>query len=232
MINVVVADDDLALQRLIVEDLTEAGLHAVGVSNGRHLYQELLKRHVDIVVLDLELPDEDGFTIAKSLNSLVSLQSTGIIMLTSHGETVDRIKGLESGADVYLIKPVDLAELQAYIESLYRRLHRQSTNPHKTWLFDSAARKLITPSGTAIALTYLEERLIAIISENSGRPVHRRDIIVKAFEEDYLLYDGRRLEAIVSRLRKKIYAQYPLVQPIKVVHSVGYIFTEPLIHQH
>jgi DNA-binding response OmpR family regulator len=228
MIQVIVAEDDLALQRLLVRDLQEQGFGAVGVQDSRSLYQELLKNPTHIVVLDVGLPGEDGFAIATYLKSLRKTRSIGIIMVTARSETTSRIKGLECGADVYLTKPVDLRELQAYIESLHRRLHTPADNDASVWYFDYGALRLTSPTGVEIELSHLEASFLDIVIKNKGQPVKRRDIVSKAFGQDFLAYDQRRLEAIVSRLRKKIHERYPLALPIKVVHSVGYIFTEPI----
>jgi DNA-binding response OmpR family regulator len=227
MINIIVAEDDFKLQRLLVDDLSEQGFAVTGVQDSRSLYQELLKELVEIVILDVGLPGEDGFAIASYLKSLRKTKSIGIIMVTAHTATESRIKGLESGADIYLTKPVDLRELQAYVESLYRRLRLSPTVADSGgWRLDHRKLVLTSPSGVEIELSYLEASFLDIVIRNSGDPVSRRDIISKGFGKDFLAYDVRRLEAIVSRLRRKIHERCPLARPIKVVHSVGYIFTE------
>lgn len=232
MIRVIVAEDDTALQNLLVHDLQRQGFRVVGVPDSRALYQELLKGPADIVILDVGLPGEDGFAVASYLKSLHKTRSIGIIMVTGHSESASRIKGLESGADIYLTKPVDLGELQAYIESLYRRLDNAAERGNSAgWHFNYSALLLTSPSGAEIELSHLEASFLDIVIRSKGQPVKRKDIVSKAFGQDYLTYDTRRLEAVVSRLRKKIHDKCPLAQPIKVVHSVGYIFTEPVAHK-
>jgi two-component system OmpR family response regulator len=230
MINIIVAEDDFKLQRVLVDDLMEQGFAVTGVQDSRSLYQELLKQAAEIVILDVGLPGEDGFAIASYLKSLRKTKSIGIIMVTAHTETASRIKGLESGADIYLTKPVDLRELQAYIEALCRRLRMPAcANNSSAWRFDQRRLILISPSGVEIELSHLEASFLEMVIRNSGEPVSRRDIVSKGFGKDFMAYDVRRLEAIVSRLRKKIHDRCPLARPIKVVHSVGYIFTDPAV---
>jgi DNA-binding response OmpR family regulator len=94
------------------------------------------------------------------------------------------------------------------------------------WQFNHREWRLLCPSGAAIELSHLESEFLKILVEHAGNPVKRRDIISLAFKQDPLAYDNRRLEAIVSRLRRKINGLYPLSQPIKAVHSIGYVFTD------
>jgi DNA-binding response OmpR family regulator len=102
------------------------------------------------------------------------------------------------------------------------------SNDQRPWRFSRNSWKLITPSGVDIVLTHLETLLLDILADSPGRPVRRKDIIATALQQDPLAYDERRLEAVVSRLRRKIAKFYTASQPIKVAHSVGYIFADPI----
>lgn len=229
MIRIVLVEDEDDLRGEMVFNLAADGFDVVGVANSTSLYLDLLQNPADIVILDVGLHGEDGFTIARQLRSIHSTRTMGIIMLTARSGLSDRIEGLESGADIYLLKPVEFGELSAYIHSLYRRLHADQPieNP-PVWHFHQNDWKLISPSGVDIELSHLETAFVDIIARNANKPVRRRDIVTHAFGQDPLSYDNRRLEAIVSRLRKKIHRIYPLSQPIKVVHSIGYIFTDAI----
>lgn len=230
MIRVIFVEDHDDLRREIIASLNSEGLDAHGVSSGAELFFELLNRPADIVMLDIELPGENGMEILQQLRSLKKMQGLGIIMLTGHSDLSHRLKCLNNGADVFLVKPVEIDELTAYIENLYRRLNlTNETTGRLQWRFSQREWRLLCPSGAAIELSHLESELITILVANAGKPVRRRDIIVTAFHQDPMSYDNRRLEAIVSRLRRKIHEQYPLSQPIKAVHSIGYIFTDAVI---
>lgn len=227
--RVVVVDDDDIFRDLVMLNLKYWGYDAYGVPDAATLYRELLERPVDIVILDIGLPGEDGLAIASHLRGMRQTRTLGIIMLTSYADLSKRVAGLESGADVYLCKPVNWPELRAQLHSLYRRLTLANVHEgSKPWRFLQSARTLVTPSGTEVPLTHLEAQLIGILVDGEGKPVRRREIIASALQQDPLAYDERRLEAVVSRLRRKIARVYGISQPIKVAHAVGYVFSDPV----
>lgn len=227
MIRVIYVEDHDELRVEIVNSLNLEGLDAFGVSCGAQLFFELLNRTADIIIMDIELPGENGMAILQQLRSIKNMRALGIIMLTGHSDLACRLECLGSGADVFLIKPVEIDELTAYIENLYRRLNSSDELLGRLhWRFSQRDWRLLCPSGAAIELSHLESELISILVTNAGKPVKRKDIISTAFQQDPMSYDNRRLEAVVSRLRRKIHEQYPLSQPIKAVHSVGYVFTD------
>jgi DNA-binding response OmpR family regulator len=194
------------------------------VNDGTELYVELLHGPADIVILDLELPSQNGVLVVQQLRSIQNMQSLGIIMLTKQSELKYGLDSLANGADIFLVKPFRFEELIAYIRSLYRRMQRgHELHSSVSWQFHQSEWRLVCPSGTLIDLSHLEAAFLGIVGKNAGKPVRRRDIISIAFGKDPFSYDPRRLEAVVSRLRRKIHLQYPLSQPIKVVHSIGYV---------
>lgn len=232
MIRTIVVEDNPLFRELLVRTLTQAGHHAVGVDNGAALYRQLLQGGADIVVLDVELPDQNGLDIARELRAMGSTRRIGIIMVTAHDSADCRVGGISSGADIYLTKPVNPKELDAYVRGLYRRLHDKADDPGaRRWHYRKQASQLLAPSGATLTLTHSESALVEILARHAGTPVERRDIIALALKKNLLDYDARRLEAMVSRLRKKIRAAYPLSQPIKVAHAVGYIFAEDIVLQ-
>ena len=229
MIRIVLVEDHVNLRSEIVSSLCAEGLDATGVGGSTELFFELLKKPADIIIMDIGLPGESGMAILQQLRSLKDQRSLGIIMLTGHFEMNFRIECLGNGADAYLIKPVEIEELTAYIHNVYRRMHFGTDSYDSLkWQFNHHEWRLLCPSGIAIELSHLESEFLKILVEHAGNPVRRRDIISIAFKQDPIDYDDRRLEAIVSRLRRKIHALYPLSQPIKAVHSIGYVFTEKI----
>lgn len=227
--RIVVVEDEADLREEVVFNLAGEGFDVVGVGDGVGLQRELLQ-HTDLVLLDVGLPGEDGFSIARRLRSDPASLSIGIIMLTAMGTLNERVQGLEDGADAYLVKPVDFLELRACIESLSRRLSFDASRTAEgCWTYGSARWELVAPSGAKIKLTLTEKKLIDILVREPGKAVTRRDIIAQGLGESLAYYDERRLEALVSRLRRKIEQSYPLSQPIQSAHGVGYAFAERVV---
>ncbi len=229
LIRIVLVDDDDVFRDLIGANLTRRGYQVAGVRDGASLYRELIEHPADIVVLDIDLPGDNGLLIAGQLRAMQRTRLYGIIILTSDSNLQMRLDGLDSGADVFLTKPTTPLEINAHIQSLYRRLTLNlQSHDQRPWRFSRNSWKLIAPSGAEIVLTHLETLLLDILADSPGRPVRRKDIISTALQQDPLAYDERRLEAVVSRLRRKIAKLYAASQPIKVAHSVGYIFADPI----
>lgn len=227
MIRIILVEDHIELRTEIVSSLQDEGFDAIGVGGSAELFFALLHNPADIIIMDIGLVGENGISILQQLKSIKRMQSLGIIMLTAQSGLSYRLECLTSGADAYLIKPVEIDELTAYIHILYRRMHSENElHTLLTWQFHHREWRLLCPSGAAVELSHLETAFIGILVENAGKPVRRRDIIAIAFMQDPIAYDNRRLEAVVSRLRRKIHGQYPLSQPIKAVHSIGYVFTD------
>lgn len=227
-LSVVVADGDRAALDVIVTRLAEERLLVEGVSDSHALYLALLRRPSQILVIGATLPPEGGLAVVRQLRSIRSTSSIGIIVLAGAAGPL-RIEALRSGADACLAHPPDMDELKAYIRTLERRLWVEPLpESGHIWQFYQSEWKLVSPSGGGIELSHLEASFIHIIARHAGRPVRRRDIISQAFGQDPLHYDNRRLEAIVCRLRKKVHRCYPLSQPIKVVHAVGYVFSDAI----
>jgi DNA-binding response OmpR family regulator len=227
MMRVVLVEDNVSLRDDIVVSLCAEGLEVIGVSGSTELFFELLQKPVDIIIMDIGLAGESGLVILQQLRSLKNQRYLGIIMLTGHFEMSCRIECLASGADAYLVKPVEIEELTAYIQNVYRRVNiAVESYTQLKWQFNHREWRLFCPTGAVIELSRLESEFLKLLVEHAGKPVKRKDIIAVAFKQDPVAYDSRRLEALVSRLRRKIYALYPLSQPIKAVHSIGYVFTD------
>jgi len=229
MIRVAVVEDDGDLCEEIVFSLAGDGNDAVGFSDSAGLYRHLMKSTVDIVVLDIGLPGEDGFAIAKHLRDSPSCRAVGIIMLTALSELDHRVQGLESGADIYLVKSTSIRELRAAIASMARRL-KLSPEPSAgpVWRYSPSAWTLTSPSCASVKLSGSEKALVEFFLLHPSSVAKRRDLIEKALGGDFQSYDPRRLEAVVSRLRRKLEQISPLAQPLRAVHGVGYEFTSAL----
>ena len=229
MIQVVVVDYKIAKNSNLVEELCEHGFDATSINDFTQLIMQLFNTHVDVVIFDLEFYGSGDVLSIKQIRSLKNLQSLGIIIVACHCDIAHRLALVSSCVDVFLSRPVQIEELSAYINNICRR-----TNSHATaaaaaqWTFYRSEWRLVTPSGTSLGLSHFEVSLMEMLVRSIGKPVKRRDIVSIGFGLDPLSYDNRRLDSIVSRLRRKIHDAYPLSQPIKVVHSVGYIFTDPI----
>lgn len=227
-LNVVVAAPDAAIRKHIAALLEREGVIVEAVADSRGLYLALLDKPIHILIIGPDLPAEGGLAVISQLRSLRDSARLGIIMLAKPGSAL-AIDALLTGADVCLSRPTDGEELKAYVRALERRITSMG-NEHiqQLWTYVHNEWKLISPSGANIVLSHLESSFIHMIARQAGRPVRRRDIISQGFGQDPLHYDNRRLEALVSRLRKKVHRCYPLSQPIKVVHSIGYVFTDAI----
>nr|WP_217344778.1 response regulator transcription factor [Noviherbaspirillum sp. L7-7A]MBV0878961.1 response regulator transcription factor [Noviherbaspirillum sp. L7-7A] len=229
MIQVVVVDCKFVKDSNLVKSLREYGFDATSVNDFVHLVIQLLNRRIDVIIFDMELFGLEAVLSVKQIRSVKNLQSLGIIILTCHCDPAQRLELVSNGADVFLSKPVQMEELSAYIKNIHERINSREVNTRANqWYFLRSEWRLIAPSGSSLALSHLEFSLMEMLVKSVGKPVRRRDIIAAGFGLDPLSYDNRRLDSIVSRLRRKIHAAYPLSQPIRVVHSVGYVFVEPI----
>jgi DNA-binding response OmpR family regulator len=210
-IRIIVVEDQPILRSEIVSNLCAEGFETFGVKDGTELYVKLLHGPADIVILDLGLQIQNSVLVVQQLRSIQNMQSLGIITLTAQTESRDGLDSLGNGADIFLVKPFEFDELVAYIQSLYRRMQRgHEPRTSLTWEFQQSEWQLVCPSGMLIELSHLEAAFLGIVSKNAGKAVRRKDIISIAFGKDPFSYDPRRLEAVVSRLRRKIHSQYPL----------------------
>ena len=174
MINVAVVEDEPDLCGSILRYLSLVGMTVKRAGSGTELDALLLDFTPDLLVLDVNLPGEDGFSIAARLRSR---SKVGIVMLTARGQLDDRVLGLTAGADAYLIKPVQFRELEAVIHSLARRLREAPLaesndvreEPAHSWSFDAANWSLITPAGHHVSLTNAEFRVLQTLTRRPRR---------------------------------------------------------------
>ncbi|WP_448203417.1 response regulator transcription factor [Azospirillum sp. sgz302134] len=242
-VTIVVVEDETSLRRDLVEYLRGCGFDAIGAKNGRELDEVMASRSVAVVILDINLPGEDGFKIATRLRETPSI---GIIMVTARGSTVDRVVGLEIGADAYLVKPVEMRELEAQVKALLRRLENAAAPPRPVapqvqpapagapsapeeanWVLDATDWSLTSPTSVRISLTSMEMKLASLLAGQARQPA-TRDQISQALYNRRWNPDDRSIDTVVGRLRHKIEGAIGGPAPLKSVHGVGYVFSAPV----
>lgn len=223
--RVVLLEDDAELrEEILVPGLTGYGFTVVGVGTAAALYEVLRANVADVAVLDVGLPDADGFSVAQAVRAL--LPAIGIVMLTGHGETSDQVRGLSQGADAYLVKPAQVELLAATIRSLLRRLRgRAASVPEARWHFDANDWCLISPAGRTVALSKTEQRIMSCFASALGELVTREQLVA-AVAENVHDYDPHRIESLIHRLRRKVLRQCGESLPLTAVHGKGYVLED------
>lgn len=228
---VIVAEDEQDLLVEVVSYLSDHGMTVRGVSDGPDFWLCFGEREPDIVVLDLGLGTEDGSNIAAAVRQRAP--GVGIIMTTARSAVDDRIGGYEAGADIYLVKPVDLGELSAAIRALYRR-HAETDASDNTqapeWELDLLGWHLTGPDKRHISLTRAETQLLDCLTEAPGRPVSRFDI-ARHMGKSNQLASHRFVDQVVYRLRHKIETELDLEAPLGSAHNQGYFFARSVLRK-
>ena len=228
--HILVVDDEQEVCDLVREYLVEEGFRVSTASNGAGLREELAHAPVDLVILDLALGGEDGLQLARELRDKSDI---GIIMLTGRSDTVDRIIGLEMGADDYLPKPFHLRELLARVRSVLRRAvsrtHDKAAAPRSRarfagWALDLASRELLSPAGEQIRLTTGEFELLAAFVNQANQVLSRERLLDLSRRRAAGPFD-RTIDVQVGRLRRKLDDDPKNPAMIKTVRGGGYIFT-------
>lgn len=232
MIKVLVVEDDPDLCGSICRYLSLVGMTVKSAGSAEQMDAQLAEFTPDLLVLDVNLPGEDGFSIAARLRSS---SKVGIIMLTARGQLDDRVLGLTAGADAYLVKPVQFRELEAVIHSLTRRMNNAPAEENRegreeagqVWGFDASTWSLITPGGHRVPLTNAEYRVLQTLTQEPGASVARDDIAA-ALGKTVGGYDDRSIDAVMARLRRKVAQATGESLPVRAVRSIGYVFAAPV----
>jgi two-component system OmpR family response regulator len=231
--HILVVDDQQAICDLVQEYLTDEGYRVSTAHDGPGMRRVLNQSPADLVILDLMLPGEDGLTLARWLRSESGI---GIIILTGRAETVDRIIGLEMGADDYLPKPFHLRELLARVKSVLRRAQsRTGDGPPPTrararfagWHLDLSSRELLSPTGEEVRLTTGEFDLLTAFVNHANQVLSRDRLLDLARNREAGPFD-RTIDVQVGRLRRKLEDDPQNPNLIKTVRGSGYIFTPPV----
>lgn len=224
MTSILVVEDEPRLRTDLVDFLKLSGFAATGVATAGDMRGALAGGEAPaIIVLDVGLPDGNGFDLAAEIRQG---RDCGIIMLTALGDSDDRIRGFESGADIYLVKGSTLREIEAAIRSLLRRTGMAPATPDgaDSWLLNGAGWVLTAPNRQMVKLTATEFAFLNLLCGRAGK-VCTRDELVAITARPRSQFDDRHLDAVVSRLRRKIERVTNLPIPLGVVYGVGYIFT-------
>jgi two-component system phosphate regulon response regulator OmpR len=227
--HVLVCDDEPDVREMLAEYLQKRGFRVSGAGSAAELRAVLEAEAPELILLDINMPGEDGLSV---LRSLQGDDAPAVIMLTAAGEVVDRIVGLEMGADDYLGKPVDLRELAARIRAVLRRraaaaeaapgAERTRFPFGRAWL-DIDAAKLTDEDGREIPLTSMEFNLLKLFARNRGRVLNRDQILEGAHDRAWDPFD-RSIDIRISRIRRKIERNPGKPEVIRTVRGVGYIY--------
>ncbi|THD59286.1 response regulator [Phenylobacterium sp.] len=232
--HILIVDDDREIRTLLAEQLETYGFAVLGAEDGRAMRRVLDRETVDLVVLDLNLPREDGLALCRDLRAKSSLP---VIMLTARGEPIDRILGLELGADDYMAKPFEPRELVARIRNILKRRDGLAIDEAEGWtaqrlrfadrILDLQRRHLIGERGQVIMLSGAEFRFLKAFAEHPNRVFSREQLArIGAGRE----IDGtdRAVDLQISRLRAKLGDDARAPSLIKTVRSEGYVLAVPV----
>ena len=226
--DIVVCDDEPELRESLIEFLESRGYRVRGANNGEALARVLAARKPDLVVLDIRMPRVDGLTALKAIRAESQLP---VIMLTAADDSIDRILGLELGADDYVGKPVDLRELEARIRAVLRRSAAPPADhdlPGQVVEFagmklDLAGARLEGADGAEIPLTAMEFALLRTLVRHRGRVLSRDQLLEQAHDRHWDPYD-RSIDLRISRLRRKLGTRDQDAPLIRTVRGIGYVF--------
>jgi len=228
---VLIVDDDPSIREMLAEYLGAHGFVTAQAEDGTSMRAEIERATPDVVLLDLRLPREDGLTLARYLRERYDV---GIIMVTGAGEVVDRIVGLEVGADDYVTKPFDPRELLARVKSVLRRSQaRPATDapvdraaqrvPFGRCRLDLASHQLFDGDGREIPITSMEFDLLRAFAEHPGKALSRDRILTLTRNREWDPYD-RSIDIRIARVRRKIESDPENPQVIRTVRGVGYMY--------
>jgi len=226
--KVIIVEDDIELRDSLADYLGTCGNDVTGVGSAIELYQMIAQTTYDVAVVDVNLPHYDGFSIAAYL---AEKTSSAIILITVRGTVDDRVHGYNSGADLYMVKPVDCEELAAAIDALARKRRRQRDGVReisaKGWCLDRTQFSLLAPSGGSVILTRKELQFLEVLAARPGAIVTRLDMLVR-LGYDIADAESRALDVAISRLRGKVQAECATTLPLQTVQNAGYVFSGEL----
>ena len=233
--HILVVDDDPKIRQMLSRYFEGEGFKITIAENGPAMRERMADTPVDLVLLDLVLPGEDGLQLAREIRSR---SDVGIIMLTGRSDLVDTVVGLEVGADDYVAKPFQLREVLARVKSVLRRVRPAGlakADEHASpgsgtairfdgWKLDIDRRQLTSPEGAEVPLTTGEYDLLLVLARNPGRVLDRDRLMDLTRGREWEAFD-RTIDAQIARLRKKVERDPKNPSLIKSVRGVGYVFT-------
>lgn len=226
---ILIVDDDTRLRELLARYLETHGFRVLAVANLAGMHMSLSQHHIDLIVLDLMLPDGDGIDACRQLRA--DKHETPVLMLTARGDEVDRVVGLEIGADDYLPKPCAPRELLARIRAILRRTvlpqgaaPREHANPLRFGEFEFNPRtRQLTRNGDTLRLTSGEFAVLAALTAQVGKPLSRDQLMNVARGIDHDAGD-RSIDVMVSRIRRLIEVDARRPRYLQTVWGLGYVF--------
>ncbi len=234
--HILIVDDDREIRELVSTYLTKNGLRVSVAQGGRQMRSMLEVTPVDLIVLDIMMPGEDGLSLCRELRA-GKHKLLPILMLTARDDETDRVLGLEMGADDYLTKPFASRELLARIKSVLRRTRMLPPNLQVTevarvltfgdWQLDTTARHLVDKEGTVVALSGAEYRLLRAFVDHPQRVLNRDQLLNLTQGREADLFD-RSIDLLVSRVRQRLGDDAREPGYIKTVRSEGYVFAVPV----
>ncbi len=213
---VLIVDDELRIRKLIADFLTREGYSTLEADNGSVALELLSNIQIDLVILDVMMPEHDGWTVCRELRKKSNIP---IIMLTAKSEEVDQLFAFEIGADEYVTKPFSPKVLTARVNALFRRLEREKATVYDGLEINTAARQ-VSINDQSLDLSPKEYELLTYLTENNGKALSRQQILNQVWSYDYF-GDLRTVDTHINRLRTKLGDKSTLVQTIR---GYGYRF--------
>lgn len=233
--TILTIEDDKNLQFVIQSFLEDQGYEVLTGNNGKDLLEKIQAVHVDVILLDLVLPDSDGLNLVSKIRAYTTAP---VIVVSGKDDPTDKILGLELGADDYIGKPFEMRELYARIKAVLRRSGMEAQAameaPGKqdakrlafgSWIMDRGSFSVVSATGEAANLTTAEFKLLEILLNSAGKALSRDQLFELGRGQDYQSYD-RAVDIHIARLRKKLGDDPKTPQLIKTVRGVGYMFCE------
>jgi len=234
--HVLIVDDDREIRELVGNYLKKNGLRTTLAADGRQMRAFLEAGQVDLIILDIMLPGDDGLVLCRELRA-GKHRATPVLMLTARDDETDRIIGLEMGADDYLVKPFSARELLARINAVLRRTRMLPPNlvvseqarllGFGTWRLDTTARHLLDEQDTVVALSGAEYRMLRVFLDHPQRVLSRDQLLNLTQGREADLFD-RSIDLMVSRLRQRLLDDARQPAYIKTVRNEGYVFSFPV----
>jgi two-component system OmpR family response regulator len=229
--HILIVDDDREIRQLLATYLGNNGLRTSVAANGREMNAVLASYSIDLIVLDIMLPGQDGLSLCRDLRAS-KWKAIPILMLTARGDETDRIIGLEMGADDYLAKPFAAREVLARVKAILRRSRMLPPNLQITaagtviafgdWKLDTVARHLVDTQGVIVALSGAEYRMLQVFLDHPQRVLTRDQLLNLTQGRDLDIFD-RSIDLIVSRLRQRLRDDAREPKYIKTVRNEGYV---------
>ncbi|AYM60477.1 putative two component response transcriptional regulator (OmpR family) [Agrobacterium fabrum str. J-07] len=234
--HILVVDDDGEIRELVSSYLKKNGLRTTVAADGRQMRSFLDGNAVDLIVLDVMMPGDDGLVLCRELRA-GKHKATPVLMLTARDDEMDRIIGLEMGADDYLSKPFAARELLARIKAILRRTRMLPPNLQISeagqlltfgeWRLDTVGRHLLDREGTTVALSGAEYRLLRVFIDHPQRVLNRDQLLNLTQGRDAEIFD-RSIDLLVSRVRQRLGDDAREPTYIKTVRAEGYVFSVPV----